>query len=239
MPEHIVSSFDEDLDELRTRIVEMGGVAEKMLTDSTLALVKRDSTLAQSVISADARLDGLQRDIEELAVLTIARRQPMAVDLRELISVIRVAADLERIGDLAKNTSKRVVAISGETQPQKLVIGVQHMSDLVQEQLKDVLDAYVQRDDAQALDVWQRDDRIDALYTSIFRELLTYMMEDPRNITFCTHLLFLAKNIERIGDHTTNIAETVHYLATGVTLAADRPKGDTSSFTKAPTDPSN
>lgn len=239
MPEHIVSSFDEDLDELRTRIVEMGGVAEKMLTDSTLALVKRDSTLAQSVISSDARLDGLQRDIEELAVLTIARRQPMAVDLRELISVIRVAADLERIGDLAKNTSKRVVAISGETQPQKLVIGVQHMSDLVQAQLKDVLDAYVQRDDAQALDVWQRDDRIDALYTSIFRELLTYMMEDPRNITSCTHLLFLAKNIERIGDHTTNIAETVHYLATGVTLSVDRPKGDTSSFTTSPADPNS
>ncbi|CAH1662617.1 phosphate signaling complex protein PhoU [Chelatococcus asaccharovorans] len=239
MPEHIVSSFDEDLDELRTRIVEMGGVSEKMLADSTLALVKRDSALAQSVIAADARLDGLQRDIEELAVLTIARRQPMAVDLRELISVIRVAADLERIGDLAKNTSKRVVAISGETQPQKLVIGVQHMSDLVQAQLKDVLDAYVQRDDAQALDVWQRDDRIDALYTSIFRELLTYMMEDPRNITSCTHLLFLAKNIERIGDHTTNIAETVHYLATGVTLSVDRPKGDTSSFTKAPADPSS
>ena len=237
MAEHTVTSFDQELELLRSRIVEMGGVAEKMLGDSTAALVRRDVTLAQAVITADARLDGLQRDIEEVAVMTIARRQPMAVDLRELISVIRVAADLERIGDLAKNTSKRVVAVSGETQPPKLVVGVQHMSDLVQAQLKDVLDAYVQRDEARALDVWQRDDRIDALYTSIFRELLTYMMEDPRNITFCTHLLFLAKNIERIGDHTTNIAETVHYLVTGVTLGVDRPKGDTSSFTTVGTQP--
>jgi phosphate transport system protein len=239
MAEHTVTSFDQELDLLRSRIVEMGGVAEKMLGDATAALVRRDVNLAQAVIAGDARLDGLQRDIEELAVMTIARRQPMAVDLRELISVIRVAADLERIGDLAKNTSKRVVAVSGETQPPKLVVGVQHMSDLVQGQLKDVLDAYVQRDEARALDVWQRDDRIDALYTSIFRELLTYMMEDPRNITFCTHLLFLAKNIERIGDHTTNIAETVHYLVTGVTLGVDRPKGDTSSFTTVTTEPNS
>ncbi|MFC7398163.1 phosphate signaling complex protein PhoU [Chelatococcus sp. GCM10030263] len=237
MAEHTVTSFDQELDLLRSRIVEMGGVAEKMLGDATAALVRRDVSLAQAVITGDARLDGLQRDIEELAVMTIARRQPMAVDLRELISAIRVAADLERIGDLAKNTSKRVVAVSGETQPPKLVVGVQHMSDLVQGQLKDVLDAYVQRDETRALDVWQRDDRIDALYTSIFRELLTYMMEDPRNITFCTHLLFLAKNIERIGDHTTNIAETVHYLVTGITLGVDRPKGDTSSFTTVTTEP--
>jgi phosphate transport system protein len=150
------------------------------------------------------------------------------VDLRETISAIRVSGDVERIGDLAKNIGKRALAIGGDFQPQKIVVGLQHMSDLVLGQLKDVLDAYSQQDTAKAIDVWKRDGAIDALYTSLFRELLTYMMEDPRNISFCTHLLFCAKNIERIGDHTTNIAETVHYLVTGETLAIDRPKADRS-----------
>jgi len=234
MTDHIVSSFDVELDTLRSKIAEMGGIAEKMLGDAIMALVRRDAALAQAVIAVDERLDALQHDVEERAVLTIAKRQPMAVDLREIISAIRIAGDIERIGDLAKNTAKRVVAISNELQPQKIVGGVQHMSDLVQAQLKDVLDAYAQKDTARALDVWQRDDRIDALYTSIFRELLTYMMEDPRNISFCTHLLFCAKNIERIGDHTTNIAETIHYLVTGKPVVAERPKSDESSFTTVP-----
>ena len=154
----------------------------------------------------------------------------MAIDLRETVSAIRISGDLERIGDLAKNIAKRVLAISGRFQPQKIVAGVQHMSDLCEAQLKDVLDAYAQKQDEAAMDVWRRDGAIDALYTSLFRELLTYMMEDPRNIAFCTHLLFAAKNIERIGDHTTNIAETVHYLVTGETVAAERPKNDRSSF---------
>jgi phosphate transport system protein len=135
---------------------------------------------------------------------------------------------VERIGDLAKNIGKRALAIGEDFQPQKIVVGLQHMGDLVLGQLKDVLDAYAQQDTGKALDVWKRDGTIDALYTSLFRELLTYMMEDPRNISFCTHLLFCAKNIERIGDHTTNIAETVHYLVTGETLAIDRPKNDRS-----------
>ncbi len=230
MSEHIVSSYDVELQDLRRTIAEMGGVAEKMLTDAMDALVRRDTALAQTVIALDGRLDALHREVEEHSILLIARRQPMAVDLRETISAIRLAGDLERIGDLAKNVGKRVLAIAGQFQPQKIVLGVQHMSDLVQEQLKDVLDAYAQQDPAVALSVWQRDDAIDALYTSLFRELLTYMMEDPRNITFCTHLLFCAKNIERIGDHTTNIAETIHYLVTGDTLAAERPKNDRSSF---------
>jgi phosphate transport system protein len=152
------------------------------------------------------------------------------VDLRETISAIRVSGDVERIGDLAKNIAKRVLAIASQFQPQKIVLGVQHMSDLVLGQLKDVLDAYTQQDATMALDVWRRDGAIDALYTSLFRELLTYMMEDPRNISFCTHLLFCAKNIERIGDHTTNIAETIHYLVVGETITAERPKNDQSSF---------
>ncbi|MFY9292387.1 MAG: phosphate signaling complex protein PhoU [Methylorubrum rhodinum] len=230
MSEHIVSSYDSDLENLRRSIAEMGGVAEKMLSDATDALVRRDTALAQAVIAADKRLDTLQREIEERSVLLIARRQPLAIDLRETISGIRVAGDLERIGDLAKNIAKRVVAISDQAQPQKIVLGVQHMSDLVQEQLKDVLDAYASRDTAAAHDVWERDGAIDALYNSLFRELLTYMMEDPRNISFCTHLLFCAKNVERIGDHTTNVAETIQYLATGEAPQGERPKNDASNY---------
>jgi phosphate transport system protein len=230
MPDHIVSSYDTELQDLRRLITEMGGIAEKMVVDAITALIRRDTALAQAVIAADGRLDGLQRQVEEHAILMIARRQPLAVDLRETISAIRVSGDVERIGDLAKNIAKRVLAIASQFQPQKIVIGVQHMSDLVMGQLKDVLDAYTTQDVEAALDVWRRDGAIDALYTSLFRELLTYMMEDPRNISFCTHLLFCAKNIERIGDHTTNIAETIHYLVTGENLAIDRPKNDRSSY---------
>jgi phosphate transport system protein len=228
MPDHISSAYDAELQDLRRNVSEMGGIAEKMLADATNALVRRDTQLAQAVIGADARLDVLQRETEEQAILTLVRRQPMAIDLRETVAAIRTSGDLERIGDLAKNIAKRVMAVSGQFQPQKIVVGVQHMSDLALGQLKDVLDAYAQKDNRAALDVWQRDGAIDALYTSLFRELLTYMMEDPRNISFCTHLLFCAKNIERIGDHTTNIAETVHYLVTAETLAIDRPKNDRS-----------
>ena len=230
MAGHIVSSYDKDLEDLRRSISEMGGIAEKMMAEATDALVRRDDVLAQSVIAADKRLDALQHEIEERAVLLIAKRQPLSIDLRETISAIRVSGDLERIGDLAKNVAKRVVAISNQPSAQKIVLGVQHMSDLVQEQLKDVLDAYASRDTKAAHDVWERDGAIDALYNSLFRELLTYMMEDPRNISFCTHLLFCAKNVERIGDHTTNVAETIHYLATGEVLAGDRPKDDASNY---------
>jgi phosphate transport system protein len=228
MSEHIVRSYDTDLQGLRQRIAEMGGIAEKMLVDSVAALARHDKPLAQTVIASDPRLDVLHREVEESAILTIARRQPLAVDLRETISAIRIAGDVERIGDLAKNIAKRALAIGDDFQPHKIVVGLRHMNDLVMAQLKDVLDAYAQKDTAKALDVWKRDGAIDALYTSLFRELLTYMMEDPRNISFCTHLLFCAKNIERIGDHTTNIAETVHYLVTAETLAIDRPKNDRS-----------
>ncbi|MGO4171686.1 phosphate signaling complex protein PhoU [Bosea sp. TAF32] len=231
MTDHIVRSYDTDLEGIRRSLAEMGGMAERMLGDSTVALVRRDTGLAQKIITADQRLDNLQRDVEEKAVLTIARRQPLANDLRELISAIRIAADIERVGDLAKNIAKRAVAIAGQFQPpHRAVVGLEHISRLVQAQLKDVLDAYAAGNEQKALDVWRRDDEIDALYTSLFRELLTYMMEDPRNITFCTHLLFCAKNIERIGDHTTNIAETIHYLITGDSLDVNRPKLDTTNI---------
>jgi phosphate transport system protein len=230
MADHIVHSYDVELNALRRSIAEMGGTAERMLVEATSALVRDDATLAQTVIAADRRLDELQRDIEDRAVLTIARRQPLAVDLREIVSALRIAGDLERAGDLAKNTAKRVIAMTGHMHPKRVVLGVQHMSDLALGQLKDVLDAYAGNDAELAVAVWTRDGAIDALNNSLFRELLTYMMEDPRSISFCTHLLFCAKNIERIGDHTTNIAETIHYLVTGEALAAERPKDDRSSY---------
>ena len=224
MSEHIVKSYDEDLMELSRKIAEMGGLTETMLATAIKALVRGDTDLAQRVIETDVRLDVLEKDIEEKAILTIAKRQPLAIDLRMIVSSIRLAADLERIGDLSKNIAKRVVAINGQFAPQKIVSGVVHMSDLALDRMKRIIDAYIQRDVQAALDVWNHDEEIDHLYNSLFRELLTYMMEDPRNIGFCAHLLFCAKNIERIGDHATNIAETIHYLVTGKSILADRPR---------------
>jgi len=226
---HTLREFDDDLNTLARMIAEMGGLAEKLVADSTTALVTLDSAQAQTVIDADKVVDQLQHAVEEKAVLTIAKRQPMAIDLREIVAALRVANDLERIGDLAKNISKRVLALKGQLQPPKLAGGVEHISDLVLQQLKEVLDSYARRDATAALAVWNQDGEIDAMYTSLFRELLTYMMEDPRNIGFCTHLLFCAKNIERIGDHATNIAETVHYLVVGEPLTEERPKNDLTS----------
>jgi phosphate transport system protein len=225
MSDHTVRAYDKELDALGRRIAEMGGIAEKMVSDSMDALSSVNSELARLVISTDPRLDTLQREIEEHAILTIARRQPMAVDLREIIGAIRVAGDLERVGDLAKNIARRTVKIGPEVRLARTAIGLKHMNDLATELLKDVLDAYAMRDAVRAQAVWSRDAELDALEDSVFRDLLTHMMEDPRNITFCAHLLFCSKNIERIGDHATNIAETVFYLVTGATLPTIRPKG--------------
>ncbi len=230
MTDHTMKAFDTDLQELARMIAEMGGLAEKQVADAVDALANRNTTLAQRVTAADAAIDDLQRSIEEKAVLTIARRQPMAVDLREVIGALRLANDLERIGDLAKNIAKRVIALNSEFPPPKLIRGVEHMTDLLLEQMKAVLDAYARRDTAKAMAVWRNDEAIDAVCTSVFRELLTSMMEDPRNITFCIHLLFCAKNIERMGDHATNIAESIHYMIEGRPIADPRPKGDTTKF---------
>ncbi len=232
MNEHTAKAFDTDLQDLTRKVSEMGGLAEREILDSIQALTRRDLDLAQRVVASDPTIDALQREIEEKAILTIARRQPMAVDLREIIAALRVANDLERIGDLAKNIGKRVKALEGDFQPTKLLRGVEHMASLVLGQLKVVLDAYAGRDIASAVAVWRGDEEIDALCTSLFRELLTYMMEDPRNITFCIHLMFCAKNIERMGDHATNIAETVHYMVEGRPIGDQRPKGDTTAFSK-------
>jgi phosphate transport system protein len=234
MMEHTIKAFDADLQELARMIAEMGGLAERQIGDALDALNRRDAALARGIIAADARIDALQREIEEKAILTIARRQPMAVDLRDVVGALRVSNDLERIGDLAKNIAKRVEVVESELNLQKVMRGVEHMTELVLTQIKDVLDAYARRDVAKAVQVWRGDEEVDAVNNSLFRELLTYMMEDPRNISVCIHLLFCAKNIERMGDHATNIAETIYYMAEGHVLADERPKGDTTSTTNIP-----
>ncbi|HET6376635.1 MAG TPA: phosphate signaling complex protein PhoU [Methylocella sp.] len=230
---HTVKAYDEELEALGRKIAEMGGLAEKMLSDAMDALINFDTRLAQLTVDSDPRLDVLQRDVEEEAILTIARRQPMAVDLREIIATIRISGDLERIGDLAKNIAKRAIKIHSEMQIPRATIGLRSMHEAAAMLLKDVLDAYAQRDAERARAVWMHDADLDSLEDSVFRDLLTFMMEDPRNISFCTHLLFISKNIERIGDHATNIAETVVYVVTGETLPMERPKGR-SSLTEAP-----
>jgi phosphate transport system protein len=227
---HIVRSYDDDLKFLANRIAAMGGHAERMVDDSIRALVNMDQVLARKVIADDAVLDEGQREIDERAILIIARRQPLAGDLRAIIGAIRIAADIERIGDLGKNIAKRVVAVSETRQPLRLFRGIEALAELTLTQLKDVLDSFATQSVDRLGLVRDRDARIDAMFTSLFRELLTYMMEDPRNITACTHLLFCAKNIERIGDHATNIAETVFYMIEGQQMLDKRPKGDMTTF---------
>lgn len=233
MTEHIAKAFDADLEELTRMVAEMGGLAEKSVADAVDALIKRDTGLANRVIERDAAIDELQREIEERAILTIARRQPMAVDLREVVGALRVCNDLERIGDLAKNIAKRVNQLTEDLPPQTIIRGIEHMSGLVLGQLKQVLDSYATRNLGNALAVWEGDEEIDSLCTSLFREILTYMAEDPRSIGRGIHMMFSAKNIERMGDHATNIAETVHYMVEGRPLSAERPKGDTTAFVPA------
>jgi phosphate transport system protein len=233
MSEHTIKAFDADLQDLTRVVAEMGGLAERQVVNSIEALDKRDLALAQRVITDDDKVDALQREIEEKSILTIARRQPMAVDLREVVGAMRVCNDLERIGDHAKHIGKRVVALDGDFYPAKLIRGVEHMAELVSAQLKQVLDSYASRDLQSALAVWKGDEEVDSMCTSLFRELFTYMMEDPRNITFCMHLMFCAKDIERMGDHATNIAETVYYMIEGRPITDPRPKGDTTSFSAA------
>lgn len=229
--EHIVTSYQEELAALDNNLAKMGGLAEELLGKAIEALERRDPELADATIRSDRAIDALEREIEEQAISMIARRQPMALDLRQIVTAIRISSDLERIGDLGKNIAKRALAVSGESHPKQLMQGLRHMAELALEQLKDVLDAYSERNADKALRVWRRDEEIDAMYNSLFRELLTYMMEDPRIIGLCTHLLFGAKNIERIGDHATNIAETVHYLVHGTEILDERPKGDVTSTT--------
>ena len=227
---HIVRAFDEDLKHLSAIIVEMGGIAEKQLADALQALTARDTALAERVVAEDARLDALERELDAATIQFLALRQPMADDLREVVTALKISHTVERIGDYAANLAKRTTALN-QLPPAEPVHSVPRMGRLAQTLIKDVLDAYVRHDADQAIAVWQGDAELDKLYDSLFRELLTYMMEDARNITPCTHLLFIAKSIERIGDHATNIAELVYFLVHGEPLTEARPKGDTTSFT--------
>jgi phosphate transport system protein len=231
MGEHTVSSFDEDLDHIDRLIRDMGDLSGSMVSSSTKALLASDNALAQRVVSDDAIMDAKQRELDDRAITLIAKRQPMAQDLRSVVGAIRMAADLERIGDLAKNIAKRVNAVGQTTAPRQLAHSIETMAALVLSQVNGVVETYVARD-AEGLKPLRADDeKIDIQYTAVFRELLTYMMEDPRNITACTHLLFCAKNLERIGDHVTNIAENAYYVLTGTQLPPQRPKLDETAMT--------
>jgi phosphate transport system protein len=230
MNEHTTKAFDLELRELKRMVIEMGGLVEKQIADSLDGLANRDADLAQRAIAVDPNIDALQHEIEQKAIQTIARRQPMAIDLREIIGALRIANDLERVGDLAKNIGKRVLPLSEDLHAANLMLGVERMGEVVLERIREVLDSYNERKLDLALAVWSGDQEIDLTCTALFRELLTYMMEDARNITYCIHLMFCAKNIERIGDHATNIAETIYYVLEGRAITEQRPKGDTTSF---------
>lgn len=226
MGEHTVASFDEELGQVSRLIGDMGELASSMVASSTKALLKSDNGLAQRVVSDDAIMDARQRELDTRAITLIAKRQPMAQDLRAVVGAIRMAGDLERIGDLAKNIAKRVGAVGQGATPRDLSHSIDSMAQLVLGQVDGVVEKYEARDAEGLAQLRADDERIDVKYTSVFRELLTYMMEDPRNITACTHLLFCAKNLERIGDHVTNIAENAFFVLTGEQLPPNRPKLD-------------
>ncbi|MES1156403.1 MAG: phosphate signaling complex protein PhoU [Alphaproteobacteria bacterium] len=225
MTDHTVKAFTEELDGLTHEVARMGGLAETAVNESITAIVRRDTTLAQSVIERDAKIDAAQHDVEKRAIRLFALRQPFASDLRVVLTGWRIASELERVGDLAKNIAKRALILN-QSEPLQLTKSVERMGRIAATQLKQVLDAYSNRDVRAAVGVWFHDEDVDAHYNSLFRELLTYMMEDPRTIGACAHLLFVAKNIERIGDHSTNIAEYIHYLVTGEEIATERPRAD-------------
>ena len=233
MTDHTVKSFGEQLEALSALVAQMGGLAEAQFAAAIEAIARRDSVAAERAVSGDARIDEIQQEIEDRALKLLALRQPMAVDLRETLAAVKTAAELERIGDLAKNIAKRAMVLNREP-PIRLTQSLARMGKAAQNQLKEVLDAFTSRNAEEAEAVWSRDGEIDEIYNSLFRELLTYMMEDPRTIGLCTHLLFVAKNIERAGDHCTNIAEVVYHMVRAGHLAAVRPKADTTSETTIP-----
>ena len=222
--EHIVTSYDEELNHLNDIVARMGGLTEAQLAQAVRSVVERDSELAADVIEGDARVDALEHEVDAFVVRILALRQPVASDLRQIIAALKISSDLERIADYAANVAKRTIVLI-QAPPVRPVHAVPRMSRVALSMIKDVLDAYVEHDADKALEVWQRDEEVDEMYTSLFRELLTYMMEDPRRITPCTHLLFVAKNLERIGDHATNIAENIYFLVHGAPLLDARPKG--------------
>jgi phosphate transport system protein len=224
--EHTVKAYSEELNSLTAEVVRLGGLAEAQVADSIVAFTRRDLTVAQTVIERDDRLDTLEADIEKKAIRLIALRQPVAQDLRRTVAAMKFSSQLERCGDLAKNISKRVMVLAESEPLTPLTRSIERMGNLVAARLKDVLDAYTSGNLDRAVAVWARDDEVDEHYNSLFRELLTYMMADPRTINSCAHLLFIAKNLERIGDHATNLAEIVYYEITGEDLISERPKSE-------------
>jgi len=224
MTEHTILAFDAELQGLRLQVEKMATLVQQQIAMTTRALADGDVSSARKVIEWEDQVNLLQREIEQVCIETIARRQPLAIDLREIVCAFRVVGDLERIGDLARNISTRVLAID-VLPPASLLAGFRQLSHLVSDRLARVIKCYVDRDDADTLRIWQGDAEIDDMHGSLFRNLLTHMFEDPRNIPTCTHLLFCSKNMERIGDHATNIAESVHYMLTGKVYESDRPKG--------------
>jgi len=227
MSEHIVKAYGEELNHLSAEVARMGGLAEAEVADAIETVTRRDLSLAQSVIERDLKLDALNAEIERKAIRMIALRQPVAQDLRRTVGAMKIASNLERCGDLAKNIAKRGVVLAESEPITPLTRSIERMGRLVAGRLRDVLDAYTGGELERAISVWTRDDEVDEHYNSLFRELLTYMMGDPRTIAACAHLLFIAKNLERIGDHATNIAEIVHYEITGEEMPTERPKGTT------------
>ena len=228
--DHIVKSYDEELARLSQSISRMGAMAAEQIDGAIKALVDRDPDLAQRVVDGDKAIDDLEAEIHEFTVRLLALRQPMARDLRQIVAALRIAPDLERIGDYAKNVAKRSIALD-RMPPVKPIVTIPRMAHMVREMIGDVLGAFATGDVEKAREVWERDTEVDDVYDGLFRELLTYMMEDPRTISACTHLVFIAKNIERMGDLATNIAETIHFQVEGVALDEDRPKHDQASLT--------
>jgi phosphate transport system protein len=228
-PPHIVKSYEEELKLLRDRIAQMGGLVEHQVAAAARAVAEKDNVAATTAVEQDPLVDAMEREIEQMVIRMLALRQPMAMDLRQIVAALKVTGDLERIGDYAANIAKRSIVLAQFSLPFSLA-GISAMARLVQENLKLVIDAVGDNDADKALMVWNADQAVDDIYNGIFRELITYMMEDPRSITPCTHLLFVAKNLERIGDHATNIAETVHYAVTGEVMPDSRPKGDNSAY---------
>ena len=224
MNEHIVKSYEDELNSLAAECVRMGGLCEAQVADAVQGVVKRNQELASAVVSRDDKLDEAERDIERKTIRLIALRQPVADDLRRAVAAMKVAGNLERCGDLAKNIAKRTLVIIESDPLTPLTRSIERMGKLVLGRLSSVLDAYSRSDLERALAVWSQDDEVDEHYNSLFRELLTYMMADPRTINSCAHLLFIAKNLERIGDHATNLAEIIHYEITGEEVSGERPR---------------
>ena len=234
MPPHTVKAYGDELNQLTAEVARMGGLAEAQVADSVDSVARRDVALARAVVDRDTRLDAMHRDIERKAIRLIALRQPVASDLRRALAAMKLAVDLERTGDLAKNIAKRGLILAEGEPMQPLTRSIERMGKLVSMRLRDVLDAYAAAEIDRAIAVWNTDDEVDEHYNALFRELLTYMMGDPRTITAGTHLLFMAKNLERIGDHATNIAETIYYEITGQEFMGERPRWNPDTAEAAP-----